>query len=157
VDEVDPGQHHRCCEAGAQHVIRYDETPFEPEVQRITGGAGCHVVYDSVGRDTFEASLRSLQPRGLLALYGQSSGPVPPFDLGKLNGLGSLFVTRPSLAHYTRTRSELEERAGAVFAAIGQQRLKIHIGARFPLAQAGEAHQALESRRTSGKILLIPN
>jgi NADPH2:quinone reductase len=143
-------------EAGVQHVIRYTRVAFEDEVRRVTQGRGCDVVYDSVGRDTIEGSLRSLRPRGLLVLYGQSSGPVPPFDLSRLNALGSLFVTRPSLAHYTQSRAELEERASAVFQAIGTKRLAVRISARFPLAQAAEAHRALEARRTTGKILLLP-
>jgi NADPH2:quinone reductase len=143
-------------EAGVHHAIRYNRVAFDDEVRRITQGRGCDVVYDSVGRDTFEASLRSLAPRGLLVLYGQSSGPVPPFDLGRLNALGSLFVTRPSLAHYTRTRVELEERSNAVFQAIAERRLAVRISERFPLSQASEAHRALEARRTTGKILLLP-
>jgi NADPH2:quinone reductase len=144
-------------EAGAQHTVRYTEVAFDQEARRLTEGRGCHAVYDSVGRDTFEASLRSLRPRGLLALYGQSSGPVPPFDLAKLNGLGSLFVTRPSLAHYTQDRAELEERSESVFRAIGAGRLQVRIGARFPLGQAADAHRALEGRRTTGKVLLLPS
>ena len=127
-------------EAGADQVILY----------------GVDVVYDSVGRTTFEGSLRSLRPRGLLALFGQSSGVVPVFDLSRLNPLGSLFVTRPSLAHYTATRAELEERAGHVLGAVADGTLQLRIGARFPLAQAAEAHRALEGRTTSGKVLLIP-
>ncbi len=142
--------------AGAEHVIRYDEHDFAAEVERITSGARCHVVYDSVGQSTFEGSLSSLRPRGLLVLFGQSSGPPPPFDLQRLGALGSLFVTRPSLAHYTATREELEERAGAVLGAIEAGRLSVRIGARFPLAEAAEAHRALEGRRTTGKVLLIP-
>jgi NADPH2:quinone reductase len=143
-------------EAGAQHVLRYDQTDFAPELRRLTGGRGCDVVYDSVGQATFEGSLRSLRPRGLLVLFGQSSGPVPPFDLGRLNALGSLFVTRPSLAHYTADRAELELRAGAVLGAVAAGRLAVRIGARFPLADAAEAQRALEGRRTTGKVLLIP-
>jgi len=141
-------------EAGADHVIRYTEVDFAEEVRRLTGGRGVDVVYDSVGRTTFEGSLACLRPRGLLALFGQSSGPVPAFDLNRLNGLGSLFVTRPSLAHYTRTRQELELRAGAVFEAIAAGRLRIRIGAEFPLAEAAQAHRALEGRATTGKVLL---
>jgi NADPH2:quinone reductase len=143
-------------EAGADHVVRYDERDFAAEARALTGGEGCHVVYDSVGRATFEGSLRALRPRGLLVLYGQSSGPVPPFDLGRLNALGSLFVTRPSLAHYTADRAELELRAGAVLAAIADGRLRVRIGARFALADAAEAHRALEGRETTGKVLLVP-
>jgi NADPH2:quinone reductase len=141
-------------EAGAAHVLGYDA--FQDEARRLTDGRGCDVVYDSVGKTTFEGSLRSLRPRGLLVLFGQSSGPVPPFELGRLNALGSLFVTRPSLAHYTAERFELEQRAGAVLGAIAAGRLHVRIGARFPLAEAAEAHRALEGRRTTGKVLLVP-
>jgi NADPH2:quinone reductase len=143
-------------EAGAAHVVRYDRQEFADEVRRVGGGRGCDVVYDSVGQATFEGSLRSLRPRGLLVLFGQSSGPVPPFDLGRLNALGSLFITRPSLAHYTADRAELELRAGAVLGAVAGGRLAVRIGARFPLAEAAEAHRALEGRRSTGKVLLIP-
>jgi NADPH2:quinone reductase len=143
-------------EAGARHVIRYTETDFAPEVRRLTGGRGVDVVYDSVGKTTFEGSLACLRPRGLLVLFGQSSGPVPPFDLGRLNALGSLFVTRPSLAHYMQTRAELELRAGEVLSAIDKRALRVRIGARFPLARAADAHRALEGRQTTGKVLLIP-
>ena len=142
--------------AGADHVIRYTERDFAPALREWTNGRGADVVYDSVGRTTFEGSLASLRPRGLLALFGQSSGPVPPFDLARLNAMGSLFVTRPSLAHYTADRAELELRAGAVFAAIGAGRLQIRIGAEFPLARAADAHRALEGRATTGKVLLRP-
>jgi NADPH2:quinone reductase len=143
-------------EAGAEHVVRYDQQDFAEEVARIGGGRRCDVVYDSVGQATFEGSLRSLRPRGLLVLFGQSSGPVPPFELGRLNALGSLFVTRPSLAHYTADRAELELRAGAVLGAVAAGRLAVRIGARFPLAEASEAHRALEGRGTTGKVLLLP-
>jgi NADPH2:quinone reductase len=142
--------------AGCQHVIRYGETDFAAEVKRITNGRGVDVVYDSVGQSTFEGSLACLRPRGLLVLFGQSSGPVPPFDLGRLNALGSLFITRPSLAHYLRDRAELELRAGAVLSAIEKGELRIRIGAEYPLAEAAAAHRALEGRRTTGKVLLIP-
>jgi NADPH2:quinone reductase len=141
--------------AGAQHVIRYTETDFAPEVQKITEGRGVDVVYDSVGRTTFDGSLASLRPRGLLVLFGQSSGPVPPLELGRLSA-GSLFVTRPSLLHYSADRSERELRAGSVFDAIREGRLDVPIGAEFPLADAAEAHRALESRATTGKLLLLP-
>ena len=142
--------------AGADHVIRYTERDFAPELREWTRGRGADVVYDSVGRTTFEGSLASLRPRGLLVLFGQSSGPVPPFDLGRLNSMGSLFVTRPSLAHYTADRGELELRAGAVFAAIAARQLQVRIGAEFPLARASDAHRALEGRATTGKLLLRP-
>jgi NADPH2:quinone reductase len=142
--------------AGCEHVIRYTETDFSEEVKRITQGRGVDVVYDSVGRTTFEGSLVCLRPRGLLVLFGQSSGPVPPFDLGRLNALGSLFVTRPSLAHYTLDREELLMRAGEVLSAVRQGELEVRIGAEFALADAADAHRALEGRRTTGKVLLIP-
>jgi NADPH:quinone reductase len=143
-------------EAGAAHVIRYSEVEFQPEVRRLTGGRGVDVVYDAVGRTTFEGSLRSLRPRGLLVLYGQSSGPVPPFELRTLNDLGSLFITRPSLAHYTAERAELELRAGEVLGAIAARKLDVRIGARFALADAAAAHRALEGRATTGKVVLTP-
>jgi NADPH2:quinone reductase len=142
--------------AGADHVIRYTERDFAPELREWTRGRGADVVYDSVGRTTFEGSLASLRPRGLLVLFGQSSGPVPAFDLGRLNAMGSLFVTRPSLAHYTADRAELELRAGAVFAAIAARQLQVRVGAEFPLARAADAHRALEGRATTGKVLLRP-
>jgi NADPH:quinone reductase len=142
-------------EAGAADVIRYDTTEFAPEVKRLTGGRGADVVYDSVGKTTFAGSLASLRPRGLCALFGQSSGPVPPFDLNQLNTGGSLFVTRPSLAHYSAVRAELEERAGAVLGAIRRGELKIRIGGEWPLAKAADAQRALESRGTTGKLLLL--
>jgi NADPH2:quinone reductase len=143
-------------EAGADHVIRYGEVEFAPEVRRITEGEGVDVVYDAVGRTTFDGSLASLRPRGMLVLYGQSSGPVPPFELRRLNDLGSLFVTRPSLAHYTADRAELEMRAGEVLGAVAAGDLEVRIGARFSLAKAAEAHRALEGRATTGKVLLVP-
>jgi NADPH:quinone reductase len=142
--------------AGADHVIRYTERDFAKELREWTRGRGADVVYDSVGKTTFEGSLASLRPRGLLVLFGQSSGPVPPFDLGRLNAMGSLFVTRPSLAHYTADRAELELRAGAVLGAIAAGRLQVRIGAEFPLARAADAHRALEGRSTTGKVLLRP-
>jgi NADPH2:quinone reductase len=142
--------------AGADDVIRYTEEDFAEGVRRITGGRGADVVYDSVGRDTFEGSLQSLRPRGLLVLFGQSSGAVPPFDLNRLNGAGSLFVTRPSLAHYTADRAELTERAGAVFDAIREGSLAVRIGGEYPLAEAADAHRALAGRATTGKLLLHP-
>lgn len=142
--------------AGADDVILYDRTDFQPEVRRLTDGRGVDVVYDGVGATTFDGSLRSLRPRGLMALYGAASGPVPPFDPQLLNQLGSLFLTRPSLAHYTATREELELRAGDVLDAIVAGKLDVRIGARFPLSEAAEAHRALEGRQTTGKALLIP-
>ena len=143
-------------EAGADEAVRYDTDDFVAAARAATGGRGVDVVYDGVGRSTFDGSLASLRPRGLLALFGQSSGPVPPFDLQRLNAGGSLVVTRPSLAHFVATRAELEERAGAVLGAIAAGKLAVRIGARFPLARAADAHRALESRATTGKLLLIP-
>ena len=143
-------------EAGCEHVIRYTETDFAEEVKRITDGRGVDVVYDSVGQTTFEGSLTCLRPRGLLVLFGQSSGPVPPFDLGRLNGLGSLFITRPSLAHYMQDRAELEMRAGEVLGAVEKGELTIRVGAEFALRDAADAHRALEGRQTTGKVLLLP-
>jgi len=142
--------------AGADHVIRYTETDFAPALREWTHGRGADVVYDSVGKTTFDGSLASLRPRGLLVLFGQSSGTVPPFDLGRLNTMGSLFVTRPTLGNYTQDRAELELRAGAVFAAIAARELNVRIGAEFPLARAADAHSALEARATTGKVLLRP-
>ncbi|MCZ6479244.1 MAG: quinone oxidoreductase [Candidatus Methylomirabilales bacterium] len=143
-------------EAGAEVAIRYTEQDFEAEIKRLTNGQGLQVVYDSVAKDTFEKSLNCLAPRGYLVLYGQSSGPVPPFDVNQLSAKGSLFLTRPTLAHYTRTREELLERATDVLNAVSTGTLKLRIGATFPLAEAAEAHRQLEGRKTTGKVLLIP-
>lgn len=141
---------------GADEIILYTEQDFELEVRRLTGGKGVQVVYDSVGRTTFDKSLNCLAPRGCLALYGQSSGPVPPFDPQILNTKGGLFLTRPSLAQYTATREELLWRANDVLGWAASGELKIRIGARFPLQEAAEAHRQLSGRRTTGKILLTP-
>jgi NADPH:quinone reductase len=148
-------------EAGAQDVIRYTElgdlTAELPRlVHDLTGGAGVHTVFDGVGADTFEASLASLRPRGGLALFGASSGPVPPFDPQRLNAAGSLYLTRPTLGHYVATREELTWRAGELFDAVGSGALRVRVGATFPLADAAEAHRALEGRATTGKVLLHP-
>ncbi|CAN5352574.1 quinone oxidoreductase [soil metagenome] len=143
-------------EAGADHVIRYTERDFEPEVQRLTGGRGVQAVYDSVGKDTFERSLKSLARRGMLVLFGQSSGPVPSLDPQRLARGGSLFLTRPSLAHYTATHEELVWRASEVLNAVRSGELKLRIEREYPLAEAAEAHRALEGRETMGKVLLIP-
>jgi NADPH2:quinone reductase len=143
-------------EAGADEVIIYTEQDFQEETKRLTEGKGVEVVYDSVGRTTFMKSLESLAPRGLLALFGQSSGTVPPFDAALLAQKGSLFLTRPSLAHYTATREELLWRAGEVFKWIDAGQLKLRIGKRFSLAEASEAHRQLEGRATTGKVLLMP-
>jgi len=142
--------------AGADDVVLYTREDFQAAARRFTGGTGVDVVYDAVGKTTFDGSLASLRPRGLLALYGQASGPVPPLELRRLSDLGSLFVTRPSLMHYTATRPEFEAHAGAVFDAIAAGKLHVRIGARFGLAEAADAHRALEGRSTTGKVLLIP-
>ena len=143
-------------EAGADEVIRYRDADFADETRRLTAGRGVDVAYDGVGKTTFDGSLRALRARGLCVLYGQSSGAVPPLDLQRLNQGGSLFVTRPSLMHYTQDRAELELRAGAVLSAIAAGTLRVRIGARHPLAEAADAHSALEGRATTGKVLLIP-
>lgn len=143
-------------EAGADEVIFYTEQDFEAEARRLTGGRGVQVVYDSVGRTTFDKSLGSLALRGMLALFGQSSGSVPPFDPGLLGAKGSLFLTRPSLFHYVASREELLARAEEVFEWIADGRLRLSADTDFPLAEAAEAHRALEGRRTTGKVLLIP-
>ena len=143
-------------EAGADEVIQYTTQDFETEVRRLTGGRGVQVVYDSVGKTTFEKSLNVLAPRGTLVLFGQASGPVPPVDLGILAGKGSLYVTRPTLGHYVATREELLRRAGDVLGWVQAGELTLRIEHTFPLARAAEAHRALEGRRTTGKVLLIP-
>lgn len=142
--------------AGADEVVLYTRQDFAAETRRVTGGRGARVVYDSVGRDTFEKSLDALAPRGLLALFGQSSGPVPPFDPSLLNKKGSLFLTRPSLNAYIASREELLARAGEVLRRVQDGSLKLRIDRELPLAQAAEAHRLLESRATTGKVLLIP-
>ena len=143
-------------EAGADEVILYTERDFEEEVKRLTGGAGVQVVYDSVGQTTFAKGLNCLVRRGMMVLYGQSSGPVAPLDLQVLSQKGSLFATRPTLHHYVVTRAELLARAGEVMTWVRAGRLKLRIGGEFALAQAGEVHRQLEARRTTGKLLLIP-
>ncbi|HEX9337532.1 MAG TPA: quinone oxidoreductase [Pseudonocardiaceae bacterium] len=142
--------------AGADEIIRYTERDVADEVRRLTDGAGVHVVYDGVGKDTFEASLASLRRRGMLVLFGASSGPVPPFDLQRLNSGGSLFVTRPTLVHHTAERDELVWRAGEVFDAVAAGKLTIRISHTYPLADAAQAHADLQARRTTAKLLLIP-
>ena len=143
-------------EAGADEIILYTQQDFETEVKRLTNGRGVDVVYDSVGQTTFMKGLNCIRPRGLMALFGQSSGPVPPFDPNILNGKGSLFLTRPSLTHYCITREELLGRAGAVLAWVQTGELKVRIDRVYPLAEAAQAHRDLESRKTSGKLLLVP-
>ena len=143
-------------QAGADEVIRYTEQDFEAETRRLTGGAGVHVVYDSVGKATFGKSLNCLRPRGYMVLFGQSSGAVAPFDPQLLNTKGSLFLTRPSLGHYIADRKELLWRAGDLFAWIAAGELNVRIDQTFPLAEAAEAHRSMEGRKTKGKVLLIP-
>jgi NADPH2:quinone reductase len=142
--------------AGAAEVIRYTEQDLRTEVERLTDGRGVDVVYDSVGKDTFDAGLDVLRPRGYMVLCGASSGPVPPFDPQSLNPKGSLFLTRPTLGHYIATREELLERGGAVLSAVAEGRLDVRIGGRYPLDEAGRAHDDLQGRRTTGKLLLVP-
>jgi NADPH:quinone reductase len=141
-------------ESGADETILYTQQDFETEVKRLTNGRGVDVVYDSVGQTTFDKSLNSLRPRGTLALFGQSSGPVPPFDPNTLNGRGSLFLTRPGLGHYLLTRDELVWRAGDVLQWVAAGKLKLRIDRTYPLAEAAAAHRALEGRHTTGKLLL---
>ncbi len=143
-------------EAGADEVIVYTKADFEAEVKRLTGGRGVAVVYDSVGKATFDRSLNCLAPRGYLVLYGQASGPVPPLDPQILNAKGSLFLTRPTLGNYTATPEELNERAGDVLGWVASGRLRLRIEAALPLADAAEAHRRLAGRGTTGKLLLVP-
>ena len=143
-------------EAGADECIVYTQADFEAETKRLTDGKGVHVVYDGVGKATFDKDLEVLRPRGYLVLFGGSSGAVPPFDLIKLSQKGSLFITRPTLAHYTATREELELRAGEVLGAIAKGELKLRIHKSYALAEAAQAHRDLEGRKTTGKLLLIP-
>jgi NADPH2:quinone reductase len=140
--------------AGADEVIRYTEQDFEAEVKRLSGGAGVQVVYDSVGKSTFEKGLNVLARRGMMVLYGQSSGPVVALDPQVLNQKGSLYLTRPTLQHYIATRADLLTRAGEVLEWIAAGALRLRIGLDLPLAQAAEAHRRLEGRQTTGKVLL---
>ena len=143
-------------EVGADEIILYTQTDFAQETRRLTEGAGAHVVYDSVGKTTFDGSLDSLRLRGYLVLFGQSSGPVPPFDPQVLNRKGSLFLTRPTLVHYIASREELLWRSGDLFRWIKDGELKVRIDTTFPLSAAAESHRYLEGRQTKGKVLLIP-
>ncbi len=143
-------------DAGADDVILYTQTDFETETKHLTGGKGVDVVYDSVGKTTFEKGLNLLRPRGMMVLFGGSSGAVPPFDLIVLSRKGSLYLTRPTLGHYTATRDELLERSGAVFDMIAKGKLTLRIEHTYPLAEAQKAHRDLEGRKTTGKLLLIP-
>ncbi len=142
--------------AGADDVIDYSAGNFADTVRKMTDGHGAAVVYDGVGRDTFEGDLAALRRRGLLALFGAASGPVPPVDLQVLNHSGSLFVTRPKLADYAASRAELLDRSTELFGWVGAGELDVHVGGRYPLADAARAHADLEGRRTTGKLLLLP-
>jgi NADPH:quinone reductase len=143
-------------EAGADEIILYTQADFENETKRLTNGKGVDVVYDSVGKTTFEKGLNVLRPRGMMVLFGGSSGAVSPFDPITLTQKGSLFLTRPSLAHYIATRDELDARSSAVFEMIAAKRLKLRIEHIYPLPDAQQAHRDLEGRKTTGKLLLIP-
>jgi len=143
-------------DAGASDVILYTKQDFEAEVKRLTDGKGLQVVYDSVGQTTFDKGFNCLAPRGMMALYGQSSGHIGPFDLGVLNAKGSLFVTRPSLNHHIITRADLLERSNELLGWIRDGKLKLRTEFEFPLKDAADAHRALEGRKTTGKVLLIP-
>jgi NADPH2:quinone reductase len=143
-------------EAGADEVVLYRQDDFAEAAKRFTNGKGLDVVYDGVGKDTFDKGLTTLRPRGYMVLFGQSSGPVPPFDPQILNARGSLFLTRPSLGFYTLDREELEWRARDLFGWIAEGKLKLRIGAKYPLAEAAQAQIDLQGRKTTGKVLLIP-
>jgi NADPH2:quinone reductase len=142
-------------EAGADEVILYTEQDFEAKVMRLTGGKGVNVVYDSVAKTTFDKSLNCLGPRGVLALFGQSSGPVPPVDPARL-AKNAVFLTRPGLQQYTLTRTELLQRAGDVFGWVQSGKLKVRISETLPLKEASKAHHLMEGRKTTGKVLLLP-
>jgi NADPH2:quinone reductase len=143
-------------DAGADEIILYTQTDFEAETKRMTGSKGVDVVYDSVGKTTFDKGLNVLRPRGMMVLFGGSSGPVPPFDLIALSQKGSLYVTRPTLVNYIASREELMARSSAVFRMIAEGKLKLRIQHTYPLAEAQQAHRDLEGRKTTGKLLLIP-
>lgn len=142
-------------EAGADEVIVFTKHDFEEEVTRLTGGKGVDVVYDGVGKATFEKNLNVMRLRGMLVLYGMSSGPVPPVDPAKLSEKGSLYMARTTLAHFTATREELLARTGALFAMIADGRLKLRIAKSYPLAEAAQAHRDMEARQVAGKLLLV--
>jgi NADPH2:quinone reductase len=142
--------------AGAHEVILYTQSDFESETKRLTAGKGVDVVYDSVGKTTFERGLNVLRPRGMMVLFGGSSGAVPPFDLVALSQKGSLYVTRPTLANYIATREELLARSSAVLSMVATGKLQLRIEYTYPLAEAQQAHRDLEGRKTTGKLLLIP-
>jgi NADPH2:quinone reductase len=142
--------------AGADEVILYSQQDFSAEARRLNGGKGVNVIYDGVGKATFEKGLDTLAPRGMMVLFGQASGAVPPFDPSLLNQKGSLYLTRPSMAHYIADRDELMWRTGEVLGWIAEGKLRLAIDREIPLAQAADAHRALEGRETTGKVLLIP-
>jgi NADPH2:quinone reductase len=144
-------------EAGADEVILYSQTDFETQVKLLTNGAGVNAVYDSVGKDTFMKSLECIKPRGYMVLFGQSSGVVPPFDPNTLQFKGSLYLTRPTLVHYIADRAALLSRAGEVLNWIAKGELKLRVEHSYPLSQAAQAHRDLEARRTTGKVLLVPD
>jgi NADPH2:quinone reductase len=143
-------------EAGADDVIFYTTQDFEVETKRLTDGKGVHVIYDGVGKTTFDQDLNVLRPRGYLALFGASSGAVPPFDLNRLAQKGSLFITRPTLIHHIASHEELQQRAGDVLNMIASGKLKLRIEHLYALKDAQQAHRDLEGRKTTGKLLLIP-
>jgi len=143
-------------EAGADEVIVFTRQDFESEVKRMTGGKGVEVVYDGVGKETFEKNLNVMRLRGMLVLYGMSSGPVPPVDPAKLSEKGSLYMARTTLAHFTATRDELLARTGALFGMIAEGKLKLQIAKTYPLAEAAQAHRDMEARTMAGKLLLVP-
>jgi NADPH2:quinone reductase len=151
-----PEKAERARQAGADEVILYSKQDFQAEVKRLTDNRGVDVVYDGVGKATWEGSLNCLRPRGMLVFFGNASGPVPPFDPLLLSKHGSLFVTRPTLAHYVATREELEKRSSDLFSWAAAGKLKVHIGVTLPLAEAAEAQRRLAGRETSGKVLLLP-
>ena len=141
---------------GCEHTIVYTRENFTERVRELTNGAGVPVVYDAVGRDTFEGSLDCLRPRGMLVSFGQSSGKIDPFDVGILSAKGSLYITRPTLMTYTASRADLEDSAQALFDVVGSGAVRITVNQTFPLAEAANAHRALESRRTTGSTVLMP-
>ena len=143
-------------DAGADEVILYTQTDFETETKKLTGEKGVDVVYDSVGKTTFEKGLNVLRPRGYMVLFGGSSGAVPPFDLIQLSQKGSLYITRPTLLHYIITTDDLRKRASAVFDMIAAGKLRLRVAHTYPLAEAAQAHRDLEARKTTGKLLLLP-
>jgi NADPH:quinone reductase len=146
----------RARDNGADEVIRYTETDFAAEVARLTSGAGVAAIYDGVGGATFEGNLGSLAPRGVLAIYGQAGGPIPPFDTARLVQAGSVYLTRTSLVHYARSPEALRARATGVFNLVQSGQLRVHVGGRYALADARSAHRQMERRRSNGKLLLIP-